>query len=540
MTKGNGHNHKKTGPPTGYYFDEQAADLAVLFFENFLVHIEGEWAGQAFLLQDWQRDSIIRPLFGWKRPDGTRRYRHAWIEVPRKNGKSTLAAGIALFLLFMDDEPAAQVLGAASDKDQAGIVFDLAKRMVEASPVLSERADTFKRSIVVRSTSSVYRTLSADVKKQHGLNAHGVVFDETHTQPNRDLHDVLTTSTGARRQPLVVDITTAGFDRESIAWELHEHARQVFEGIVEDDQEFVYIRAAGEDDDWQDPKTWRKANPGLGVTVKEEYLAAEANRAKLTPAYLNTFLRLHLNRWTQQQTRWMPMEAWNECAGEVEVATGQVCYAGLDLASAIDIAALLLVFPPPEPVKPEGEEALEDSGLYQFLPFFWVPEEHLIERVRRDRVPYDAWARMAFLKVTPGNVIDYGRIAADIIALGKSFNIREIAFDRWGAVQMSQDLEAAGFTMVAFGQGFASMSPPTKELLRLTLDGRIAHGGHPVLRWMADNVEVEFDAAGNVKPSRKKSREKIDGIVASIMGLDRALRRGEGESVYEQRGLLSL
>ncbi len=530
MTKANG-RHKKKGPPTGYYFDEQAADLAVLFFENFLVHVEGEWADQPFILEDWQRDDIIRPLFGWKRPDGTRKYRRAYIEVPRKNGKSTLVAGIALCLLFMDDEPGAQVLGAASDKEQAAIVFDLAKRMVEASPVLSRRADTFKRSILVRSTSSVYRVLSADVKKQHGLNAHGVVFDELHTQPNRDLWDVLTTATGSRRQPLVVAITTAGYDKDSICWEQHEHARQVLAGIIPDDEFFAYIRAADEKDDWTDPKVWRKANPGLGVTVKEDYLAAECKRAQLTPAYLNTFLRLHLNRWTQQAIRWLPMDGgWNDCDAEVDVVSGQTCYGGLDLASSIDLAAFLLDFPH-EPDEPE---------LHQFLPFFWIPEENLMERVRRDRVPYDLWQRMGLLRVTKGNAIDYATIGADIVKLGESFNIKEIAFDRWGAIQMSQQLEEAGFTVVAFGQGFLSMSSPTKELLRLTLDRKIAHGGHPILRWMADNLMVVQDAAGNVKPDKKRSREKIDGIVAGIMALDRAQRRGEPGSVYETRGIVTV
>ncbi len=527
MSKSNGH---KKSPPQGYYFDEQAADLAVLFFEQLLVHVEGEWAGEPFILQDWQRDEIIRPLFGWKRPDGTRKYRRAYIEIARKNGKSTLVAGIALYLLFMDDEPGAQVLGAASDKEQAAIVFDLAKRMVEASPVLSRRAETFKRSIIAPSTSSVYRVLSADVKKQHGLNAHGVVFDELHTQPNRDLWDVLTTATGSRRQPLVVAITTAGYDRESICWEQHEHARQVLAGIIQDDEFFAYIRAADEQDDWTDPTVWRKANPNLGVSVKQDYLAAECRRAQITPAYTNTFLRLHLNRWTQQAVRWLPMESWDQCGNEVLIVPGEACYGGLDLASSIDLAAFVLDFP-----SGEGE-----PEVHRWLPFFWIPEENLVERVRRDRVPYDAWARAGLLHVTKGNAIDYATIGADIADLGKSFNIREIAFDRWGAIQMSQQLEAGGFTLVAFGQGYVSMSAPTKELLRLTLDKKLAHGRHPILRWMADNVMVEQDAAGNVKPSKSRSREKIDGIVAGIMALDRAQRHGQAESVYEQRGLVGI
>jgi phage terminase large subunit-like protein len=526
MTKSNG--RKKS---SGFYFDEQAADLAVMFFEKLLIHVKGEWAGEPFILSSWQRDDIIRPLFGWKRKsDGTRRYRRAYIELPRGNGKSTLVAGIALLLVFVDDEPGAEVYGAASDREQAAIVFDLAKQMVEASPVLSHRAETYKRSVVVPSSASVYRVLSADVKTKHGFNAHGVIADELHAWPSRELWDVLTTGTRSRRQPLVVAITTAGYDRESICWEQHEYARQVLEGIIVDDEFFAYVRAADEEDDWTDPKTWRKANPGLGVTVKEEYLAAECKRAQLTPAYLNTFLRLHLNRWTQQDVRWLPLEAWDDCDAEVDVVVGQAGFGGLDLASTVDIASFLLDFPP----------GPDDPELHTVLPFFWIPEENMRERALRDRVPYDAWVRQGFIKATPGNVIDYAQIVADIVELGKRFHIREIAFDRWGAIQMSQQLEAEGFTMVAFGQGFASMSGPTKELLRLTLDKKIAHGGHPVLRWMADNMMVTTDPAGNMKPDKKKSREKIDGIVALIMALDRAIRQGESGSVYETRGLVTL
>ncbi len=523
----------KGQPAAGFYFDAAAADLAVDFIEEYLVHVKGEWAGEAFILQPWERE-IIRALFGWKRPDGTRKYRRAYIEIPRKNGKSTLASAIALLLLFLDDEPGAEVYGAAGDREQAAIVFDLAKQMVEASPVLSRRAETFKRSIVVPGTASVYRVLSADVKTKHGLNAHGVVFDELHAQPNRDLWDVLTTATGARRQPLVVAITTAGYDRESICWEQHEQARQVLEGVIDDPELFAYIRAADEHDDWTDPRVWHKANPGLGVSVKEEYMAAECRRAQLTPAYENVFRRLHLDMWTSQETRWLPLEAWDACGAPVDIDAllGKDCYAGLDLASAVDIAAFLLVFPP---IPGEYE-------LYRFLPYFWIPAENMVERARKDRVPYDVWVRQGHMRATPGNVIDYGVIEKDAIELKEKFNIREVAFDRWGAIQISQRLEAAGFTMVGFGQGFASMSPPTKELLRLTLDRQIAHGGHPVLRWMADNVMVTQDPAGNLKPDRQKSREKIDGIVAAIMGLDRAIRHGATApgSIYEQRGLLGL
>ncbi len=514
-----------------YWFDEQAAEMAVRFFERLLVHVKGEWAGEPFLLLPWQRE-IIRDLFGWKRPDGLRRYRNAYIEVPRKNGKSNLAAGIALYLLFMDDEPGAEIYSAAADRDQAAIVFDLAKRMVEASPPLETRSATFKNSIVVGDRS--YQVLSADAYTKHGLNAHGVIFDELHAQPNRDLWDVLNTSTGARRQPLVVAITTAGYDRESICWEQHEYARQVAEGIIEDDSFYPAIFAADEADDWLDEAVWHKANPSLGATVKLDYLRREAKRALQSPAYQNTFRRLHLNQWTSQETRWLPMERWRAITTLVDAAAleGRACYGGLDLASSSDIAAFVLVFPPDDA-----------DGLYMVLPYFWIPADNIVERGRKDRAPYEAWARDGWLTATPGNVIDYAYIQQTIESLAERYDIREIAFDRWGATQISTALEGAGLTMVQFGQGYRSMSLPTKEMLRLVLGGRLAHGNHPVLNWMADNLVVDTDAAGNVKPNKKKSREKIDGMVALIMALARALLHGQrkgGRSVYEERGLRTL
>ncbi len=512
-----------------FWFDEAAAERAVVFFRRYLRHTKGRWAGTGFDLMGWQERDVIRPLFGWKRADGLRRFRTAYIEVPRKNGKSTLASGIALYLLFADREPGAEIYSAAADRDQAAIVFDQARAMVEEAPELAKRAEVFKRSIVVLATRSVYRVLSAEAYSKHGLNAHGIVFDELHAQPTRDLWDVLTTSTGARSQPLTVAITTAGYDRESICWEIHEYARQVLAGVVTDPSFFAYIAAAGEGDDWTSPEVWRRANPGFGVTVSEDYMRQECERAMHVPAYQNTFRRLHLNQWTQQNERWLDLSAWDACAAPVPDLKGRQCYAGLDMASTIDIAALSLVFPP----KSEREP-------FWVLPFFWIPGESIVERARRDRVAYDAWVRDGLVCATEGNVIDYGAIQAEIERLGDIYHIREIAFDRWGAAQISQNLDGAGFTMVPFGQGFASMSPPTKELLRLVLEKRLGHGGNEVLRWMADNMVVKQDAAGNLKPDKSKSREKIDGLVATIMGLDRAIRNGSAASVYDKRGILSV
>lgn len=519
-----------TSSDSNFWFDENAANRAVIFFERYLKHTKGKWAGAKFELMDWQKNDIIRPLFGWKRKDGTRKYRTAYIEIPRKNGKSTLSSGIALYLLFADNEYGAEIYSAAADREQAAIVFEIAKAMVEASPALKKRAKIYKRSIVVPKTMSSYKVLSADAPTKHGLNAHGIIFDELHAQPNRELWDVLTTSTGAREQPLVVAITTAGYDKNSICWEQHDYARKVLDGIIDDPSFFAYMAAADENDDWKNPKTWKKANPGLGQTVKLEYLEQEAKKAEQIPAYQNTFRRLHLNQWTQQDERWLDMAAWDATAGVVNAnkLIGHECYGGLDLASTTDIAALVLLFP-------------MDNGNYHILPYFWIPEANMKERIIRDKVPYDAWARDGFIEATEGNVIDYGIIRKRINELGRIYNIKEIGHDPWNATQLSLELDGDGFTMVPIRQGFASLSSPTKELMNLVLSKKIKHGGNPVLRWMADNMVVKQDPAGNIKPDKSKSTEKIDGIVALIMAIDRATRHKEDKkSVYEERGIITL
>lgn len=496
------------------------------FFEVFLRHSKGAWAGAPFRLQAWQADQIIRPLFGWLRPDGTRRYRTAYIEMSRKNGKSTLASGIALYLLFADGEPGAEVFSAAADREQAAIVFNQARAMVEESPALLRKARLFKHSITVPAARSVYRVLSAEAYTKHGLNAHGIVFDELHAQPNRELYDVLNTSTGARRQPLMVMITTAGWDRNSICYEMHQLTRAVLADPNAAPAHFGYIAAAGDGDDWTDPRVWAAANPGMGQTVSAEYLADQCQQALMTPGYQNTFRRLHLNQWTSQESRWLDMATWDACGMPLPELAGRTAYAGLDLASTTDLAALVLVFPP----RSDGEP-------FWFLPRFWIPEQGLVERVRRDRVPYDTWLRQGLVTATPGNVIDYAFIEAEIGSLRQRFDVRECAFDRWGATQISQRLGEAGLTMVEFGQGFASMSAPTKELNRLLLAKQVGHGGNAVLRWMADGVAVRQDPAGNIKPDKAKSTTRIDGIVAAVMGLDRAIRNQGKQSVYEDRGI---
>ena len=513
-------------------YDKDAADFAVMFIES-LCHTKGTWAGKKFELIDWQ-EQIIRDLFGTLKPNGYRQFNTAYVEIPKKQGKSELAAAVALLLCCGDGEERAEVYGCAADRQQATIVFDVAADMVRMCPALNKRVKILasQKRIIYTPTNSFYQVLSAEAYSKHGFNIHGVVFDELHTQPNRKLFDVMTKGSGdARMQPLYFLITTAGTDTNSICYETHQKAKDILEGRKIDTTFYPVIYGADESDDWTDPRVWRKANPSLDITVGIDKVEAACNSAKQNPSEENSFRQLRLNQWVKQAVRWMPMEKWDACAFPVDEdeLEGRVCDGGLDLSSTTDITAFVLVFPP-----------LDEDDKYVVLPYFWVPEDTLDLRVRRDHVPYDLWERKGYLQTTEGNVVHYGYIEKFIEKLGERFNIREIAFDRWGAVQMVQNLEGMGFTVVPFGQGFKDMSPPTKELMKLVLEKRIAHGGHPVLRWNMDNIFIRTDPAGNIKADKEKSTEKIDGAVATIMALDRAIRCGNdaGESVYDTRGLL--
>ena len=516
------------------HYDKAAADYAVRFIEC-LAHTKGTWAGKHFELIDWQ-ERIIRDLFGVLKPNGYRQFNTAYIEIPKKNGKSELAAAVALLLTCGDGEERAEVYGCAADRQQAAIVFDVAADMVRMCPALNKRVKilTSQKRIVYVPTNSFYQVLSAEAYSKHGFNIHGVVFDELHTQPNRKLFDVMMKGSGdARMQPLYFLITTAGTDTNSICYEQHQKAQDILEGRKIDKTFYPVIYGAPDDADWTSPEVWKKSNPSLGETIGMDKVEAACESAKQNPGEENAFRQLRLNQWVKQTVRWMPMHKWDACKVDFDESflEGRVCYGGLDLSSTTDITAFVLVFPP-----------TDEDDHYYILPYFWLPEETLDLRVRRDHVPYDLWERQGYLLTTEGNVVHYGFIENYIDELGTRFNIREIAFDRWGAVQMSQNLEGLGFTLVQFGQGYRDMSPPTKELMKLTLEQKIAHNGHPVLRWNMDNIFIKRDPAGNIKPDKEKSTEKIDGTVATIMALDRAIRCGNdtGDSIYDSREMLVL
>ena len=516
--------------PTSHY-DKKKADRAVTFIEN-LCHTKGKWAGTPFWLLPWQ-EQLIRDIFGIVKPDGNRQFRTAFVEICKKVGKSELAAAIALYLLYADNEPSAEVYGAAADRQQASIVFDVAKQMVEMSPALMKRSKLMgaTKRIVNYGNAGYYQVLSAEVGGKHGFSVSGLVFDEIHTQPNRQLYDVLTKgSSDARQNPLHFIITTAGNDRHSIAYELHTKAVDILEGRRVDPTFYPVVYGLKDDEDWEDEANWYKVNSSLGYTVDVERLRDAYREAKQNPADEITFKWLRCNMWVSSTVAWIPDAIYMRGNEPIDMASleGRDCYAGLDLSSTGDITALVLIFPP----RDEDEK-------FVLLPYFWIPEETIPRRVKANSVPYDIWEKQGYIMSTEGNVIHYDFIEKFIMDLSEKYHILEIAVDRWNATHVIQNLEDNGLTMVPFGQGFASMSAPTKEFYRLLMEGKIIHGGHPVMRWMAGNVVVDTDPAGNIKVTKAKSKEKIDGIVAAIMALDRAVRHeGESRSVYDTRGII--
>lgn len=506
----------KDGHKRGLRFDRAAAEH-VLAFIGLLCHSKGEWAKKSFALEPWQQ-FFVWVVFGWKRADGTRRFRTVYAEVPRKNGKSTLAAAIGLYLLVADREPGAEIYSAATKRDQARIVHSEAVRMVKASPGLRKRVSTVKDNLHVVSTNSKYEPLASDSNTLDGLNLHGGIVDELHAHKTREVWDLLDTATGARRQPLLFAITTAGSSRQTVCWEQHAYGERILTGQVEDDSFFCWICTIDPEDRWDDPATWRKANPNYGVSVKPEDLERKARKAREMPSAENAFRRLHLNQWTEQETRWISLQLWDANAEEVDPdeIDGEDCWVGLDLASTTDIAAGVALFRRP-------------AGGFRVRPRLWVPADAIVQREKRDKVPYGAWLRQGLIESTPGKIIDYEAIRAWVNDLDKRANVLEVAIDRWNASHLSTQLEADGHEVILYGQGYSDLSAPTKELERLLLAGLIAHGGHEVLRWMAMNVAVDRDPYDNIKPSKKRSPEKIDGIVALILALARAMLEPDEE-----------
>lgn len=529
--------------PKGYWFDVETAEMYCDFFPEVLKHVKGKKGGEPFVLEPWQQ-AKTGCLFGWKRPDGLRRYRTLFDYVPRKNGKTPWSAGVVLATLILDDEPGMEVYSGACDVEQASLCWQYAYGMLLSDEELTKRIKpyTTRRVFEYLEKFAYYTVLSGDKgTNKHGKNVHLGILDETHAHKSPELIDTIATGTAARTQPIIIHTTTADWLQESVCNELYDYACSVRDGIISDPHFLPVIYEAippsqeetGADELWWTHEdVWKIANPNYGVSVEPSYIREECQRAIEVPRLRNRFKRLHLNIRTGQDTAWFGLEAWDACYDPTLTAEdlhGERCFAGLDLATVSDLCALVLWFPVQRAV----------------VPFFWLPQETVSKRTERAKVPYYQWAQDGSIMITPGNVVDYDAIR-DFISgdegIIHTYDITELAIDRWNSTQLQTQLMGDGLEVVPFGQGYASMSAPSKELERLITSKELRHMGHPVMRWMASHVATEEDPAGNLKPSKKHSSEKIDGIVSLIMALGRSMvdEGPEGPSVYEERGILVL
>lgn len=497
-------------------------ERAIRFIEN-LKQSKSPWAGKPIRLEPWQKD-FIRRLFGTARADGLRQYRNGFLFIPRKNGKSTLAAGIALFCLVGDGEKGAEIYSAANDREQASLVFNEAAAMVRQDKYLLSILTVVpsQKRIIYTRNNSFYRAISADANTKDGFNASVVIYDEIHAAKTRELYDVLESSQGSREQPLMLVITTAGFQKMGIGKELYDYACKVRDGVIEDQSFLPVLYEALIDDDPFAESTWRKANPNYGVSLRPDYIAEKAKRAKEFPSTLNNFLTKHLNIWTESEVRWLDKEKWDTCGAiqfDRSTLKGKPCWAALDLASVSDLCSLTLLF--------------RDADRWIPLQEFWLPKDQARHIEKKKNVPYTQWARDGFITLTDGDVVDYSFIRARVNELAGIYQIKEIAIDRlFQGMQTATELSQDGHKVVTFGQGFMSMAAPSKELERLIMGGKLLHGNNPVLNWMASNAVAEIDAAGNIKPSKAKSADKIDGITTLVMSLGRAMVQQEEPKAF--------
>ena len=531
--------HHREWPAKGYYYDIEAAERVVTFIEEYCRHYKGEWAGQPMLLSEWQKRCLLE-AFGWFNEAGFRVVRSVWIEVARKNGKSQFAAAVGMYLLVADHEPGAEVYSSATKRDQARIVFNAARAIVRQNKELRKHVKVQRTQLLVDRTDSKFEPLSADAHTLDGLDPHGNIIDEIHAHRTREVWDVLDTAMGARRQPMTWVITTAGvYDPEQIGWQQHEYAQNILEGIFEDDSLLIYMCAADDDIPWDSTEAIEQANPNLGISVKAEYLAIQCTKARAQASFTNTYRRLHTNQWTQAHTLWLKLEDWRACAGELppkKYLATLPCWGGLDLSSKVDLTAMALAFYDERP-DPEDEDA---PALWYLAVEHFMPADDIVERSREDKVPYDRWAEQGYITLTPGNVIDYDFIIEHACDSADRFDLLELAYDPWNAMQTAVKLQSEGLTVVEMRQGYATLSEPTKEFESLIISQQLRHGGNPVLAWEANNVVVVEDPAGNIKPDKQKSRRRIDGIVAGIMAIGRGIISDGGRSVYEDRWLTIL
>ena len=511
----------------GWYFDRKAAQRAISFIEK-LKHTKGKWAGQRFKLEPWQQ-FILWNIFGWMKADGTRRFRYVYVEIARKNGKTALSAGIGLYMLFADGEARPEVYSAATVKDQARICFSDAVEIVKKTD-LKNYLSPYRNSIVYELKGGTMKPLSSDYGTHDGLNPSCGIIDEFHAHKDSGMFDVIKSAFGARRQPLMFIITTAGFNKNGACYAYRSNVIKVLQGINEDDSLFGIIYTLDCKEEWDNPKMWVKSNPNLGVSVFPEYLSDQVNDAKNRPEAVRNVMTKNVNLWVDAEKTWILDDMWQKCIGSTkrESLRGCQCWGGLDLSNVSDITAFVLLF--------------HENERFQLLPFFWIPEEKMLEKIRKENINYDKWVQQGYVKVTAGNVLDYDFVKADILQIVEEFDLQSTAYDRWNASQTIIDLQNEGMECSPFGQGYGSMGAPTKEFEKMVLTEKIEHFGNPVLRWMMSSTVVKTDPAGNIKPDKEKSVQKIDGIVASIMALGEWMtaQSEEDNNPYNQRGMLSL
>ena len=513
-----------------YWFDDDAAEDAAQFFPLMLRHVKGAIARQdgGFRLEPWQ-DELVRTIFGWKhRGSNLRKYRTVYVEVPRKNGKTTMAAGLLLYMLLVDKEPGREIYSAASTREQAGLVYEIAEQMVLANPILSSRVKCLKSRKRMVLSDGYYQACSSEGGAIHGTSPHCVVFDELHLQKDKVLWEAFHTGLGARDQPLTVAITTAGHDRSTVCWEQHQYAKGVANGYIIDPTFLPVLFCAEADDDWTDEKIWHKANPCLGVALKLDYLRREFKTAVEIPSQENSFRRLHLNQWTEQETRIIPMAQWDDCQQDytAESYHGRACYAGLDLSSTRDVTAFVLVFP-------------EDDGGCSVLPHFWIPEQNIDTRTGQDQRLVRNFASQGHVEMTDGNEVDVLYLADRIYEICQDYDVQYIGFDPWNAAGVTQLVKERGIpdhVLVKMSQTFGTYNEPFKKLLSWLGNGKFRHNGNHVLRWMAGNVAHKEDPSGNIRPDKGKSADKIDGIAATLMGIALQIQFGNDTSIYSNAG----
>ena len=511
----------------GWYFDRKAAIRAIGFIEK-LKHTKGKWAGQRFKLESWQQ-FILWNIFGWMKADGTRRFRYVYVEIARKNGKTALSAGIGLYMLFADGEARPEVYSAATVKDQARICFSDAVEIVKKTD-LKNYLSPYRNSIVYELKGGTMKPLSSDYGTHDGLNPSCGIIDEFHAHKDSGMFDVIKSAFGARRQPLMFIITTAGFNKNGACYAYRSNVIKILQGINEDDSLFGIIYTLDSKEEWDNPKMWIKSNPNLGISVFPEYLADQVNDAKNRPEAVRNVMTKNVNLWVDAEKTWILDDMWQKCIGttDIESLRGCQCWGGLDLSNVSDITAFVLLF--------------HENEKFQLLPFFWIPEDKMLEKIRKENINYDKWSSLGFVKVTAGNVLDYDFVKADILRIVEIYDLQSTAYDRWNASQTIIDLQNEGMECSPFGQGYGSMGAPTKEFEKMVLTEKIEHFGNPVLRWMMASTVVKTDPAGNIKPDKEKSSQKIDGIVASIMALGEWMtaQAEEDNNPYNQRGMLSL